>query len=625
MNYLKNSAGISGSAIKAQKQNQGDARPRLLGFPIPSFFRKQESGRNGGLPFGVGWSAQSCLDNLSTNIFVADKDLNLVYMNHRAEETVKSIKQEIKDAFKIGVDELIGGSIHRFHKNPGSVERILRNPSNLPHTAEFSFGNVNLKTSINAVYDANGTAQAYIVNWEEVSAQTRLETENARIVSMMDQAPINMMFADTDFKLRFMNPASLNTLKTLQQYLPLKADELIGQSIDIFHKNPNLIKKIISDPRNLPHKTMIHVGPEILDLLVSPIYDQNKNYLGPMVAWSVATGKLELEEKTRSLTEQTKKNSEELSAKVDALLPVVSAMAGGDLTRQVTVTGNDGIGKIGEGVSHLIADLRTNISAIAVNAQELSAAAQQILSVSQTMSANAEQTSAQSGVVAVASDQVLSHIQTVAAGAEEMTASIKEIARSATEATRIVTEAVIMGKEANQKVSQLGDSSAQIGEVLKVISSIAGQTNLLALNATIEAARAGEAGKGFAVVANEVKELAKETAKATEDISRKVEAIQSDSKDAVDVIVRIGEVINRIHDISTTIAGAVEEQNATTNEMARNIGEMVKGTTEISENIGSVAEAAGSTTELSHDTQSAAAKLGKMSAELQKLVNRFRC
>ena len=171
-----------------------------------------------------------------------------------------------------------------------------------------------------------------------------------------------------------------------------------------------MIRKIVSDPRNLPHKAMIHVGPEILDLLVSPIYDRNKNYLGPMVAWSVATEKLELAEKARSLTEQTKKNSEELNAKVDALLPVVSAVAGGDLTRQVTVKGEDGVGKIGESVARLITDLRTNVSAIALNAQELAAASQQISSVSQGLSVNAEQTSTQSGVVSSASEQVLSHI-----------------------------------------------------------------------------------------------------------------------------------------------------------------------------------------------------------------------
>jgi methyl-accepting chemotaxis protein len=167
-------------------------------------------------------------------------------------------------------------------------------------------------------------------------------------------------------------------------------------------------------------------------------------------------------------------------------------------------------------------------------------------------------------------------------------------------------------------------SSAEIGEVIKVITSIAQQTNLLALNATIEAARAGEAGKGFAVVANEVKELAKETAKATEDIGRKIEAIQQDTSGAVSAIAKIGRVISRINEIQTTIAGAVEEQSATTAEMNRTVTEVARGSNEISSNIQAVAQAAGSTTQGASDTQLAAGELATMASELQALVSRFK-
>ena len=173
-------------------------------------------------------------------------------------------------------------------------------------------------------------------------------------------------------------------------------------------------------------------------------------------------------------------------------------------------------------------------------------------------------------------------------------------------------------------VSKLGESSNEIGQVIKVITSIAQQTNLLALNATIEAARAGEAGKGFAVVANEVKELAKETAKATEDISRKIEAIQTDTKAAVDAIASISEVINQVNGISNTIATAVEEQNATTNEMARNVSEAAHGSGEITSNIAGVAQAAESTSRGASDTQKAAQQLVETSAELRRLVEQFK-
>jgi methyl-accepting chemotaxis protein len=205
-----------------------------------------------------------------------------------------------------------------------------------------------------------------------------------------------------------------------------------------------------------------------------------------------------------------------------------------------------------------------------------------------------------------------------------MGASIKEIAKNTSEATRIATAAVSTAESTNATIQKLGQSSAEIGQVIKVITTIAQQTNLLALNATIEAARAGEAGKGFAVVANEVKELAKETAKATEDISGKIEAIQSDTKAAVEAIGEIGTVINQINDIQNTIASAVEEQSATTNEISRNLAEAAKGGMDITRNITGVAEAAHSTTAGAGETQKSAKGLEGMAAELQELVSQFK-
>jgi len=183
------------------------------------------------------------------------------------------------------------------------------------------------------------------------------------------------------------------------------------------------------------------------------------------------------------------------------------------------------------------------------------------------MSSNAEETAAQSGAVSSAAEQIASNVQTVVSGSEEMSASIKEISTNA----HVAGNGVKIAREATEKVTKLSESSQEIGQVIKVITSIAEQTHLLALNATIEAARAGEAGKGFAVVANEVKELAKETAKATEDISQKIEAIQADTKGAIDGITEVSKIIAQINDIQNSIASAVEEQTATTNEISRNI------------------------------------------------------
>jgi methyl-accepting chemotaxis protein len=316
--------------------------------------------------------------------------------------------------------------------------------------------------------------------------------------------------------------------------------------------------------------------------------------------------------------------AQELTQKVDSILSVVSAAGQGDLTREISVHGSDAIGQMGEGLGKFFTDLRKSIGSIGASSMNLASASEELTTVSQQMSANAEETSAQTKVVSGATLQVSQNLQTVATGAEEMGASIKEIAKNATEAAKIANSAVRAAETANATVTKLGDSSAEIGQVIKVITSIAQQTNLLALNATIEAARAGEAGKGFAVVANEVKELAKKTAKATEDISRKIETIQVDAKAAVDSIGTISEVINQINGISNTIATAVEEQNATTNEMARNVSEAAHGSGEITSNIAGVAEAAESTSRGATDTQKAAQQLVQTSTELRRLVEQFK-
>jgi len=278
---------------------------------------------------------------------------------------------------------------------------------------------------------------------------------------------------------------------------------------------------------------------------------------------------------------------------------------------------------VGTVVSETFARIRNN-EQIAQNAAALSSSAEELTSISQQMAGNAEETATQANVVSAASEQVSKNVAVVAASSEEMQASIREIAKSANESARVAKNAVSVAGTANHTISKLGESSVEIGKVIKVITSIAQQTNLLALNATIEAARAGEAGKGFAVVANEVKELAKQTAKATEDIGQKIEAIQGDTKGAVQAISEVSGIINQINDISNTIASAVEEQTVTTTEIGRNVTEAATGVADITKNISGVASAAQETTQAATDTQKAAQALSELAARLQSLVDRSR-
>jgi methyl-accepting chemotaxis protein len=296
----------------------------------------------------------------------------------------------------------------------------------------------------------------------------------------------------------------------------------------------------------------------------------------------------------------------------------------GDLTQTIDDGARDEFGELARYFNRFVSKIRDTVRQIGDTSQTLAASAEEFTALSRQLSGNAAATSEQATSVSGASVQISSNVQAVAAAAEEMSVSIKEIAKNTADAERVASAAVEITESTNAAVGRLGENSAEIGIVVKVITSIAEQTNLLALNATIEAARAGEAGKGFAVVANEVKELAKQTAKATEDISNKIKMIQGSSAGAAEAIGRIGEIIGRIKEIQTSVANAVEEQAATASEIGKNINHLASASGEIAGNITKVAETAQNTSTGTAETETAAAELARMATSLQRLVTAFR-
>ncbi len=303
---------------------------------------------------------------------------------------------------------------------------------------------------------------------------------------------------------------------------------------------------------------------------------------------------------------------------------ILESVGEGDLTAKIKVRSADEVGQMAEGLSRMLEKVSDAIQSISMSSQTMTNSSQELTVLSQQMAGNSEETSTQTSLVSEAAEQVSKNVESVATGAEEMTASVKEIATNASEAAKVAASAVQVTERTNETVAKLGESSSEIGKVVKVITSIAEQTNLLALNATIEAARAGESGKGFAVVANEVKELAKQTAGATEDIRMRIGAIQSDAMASVEAIGQIKGIIDQISEYSISIATAVEEQSTTTNEIGRSAAEAAKGTAEIAQNITGVVRVAQNTTAGANETRNAAEELSRMATDLQKLVGQFK-
>jgi len=394
-------------------------------------------------------------------------------------------------------------------------------------------------------------AQAMLRLKEEVSKAFELG-------QMIEDMPTNVMMCDTDdFKVTYMNKSTYKTLGSLEELLPVKVDDIVGNSIDVFHKNPEHQRAILADPANLPYSANIELGDEHLSLKVNAIQNKAGKYVGPMLIWSVITDQIELSEK---------------------------------------------------------------VSAVVKN---VSAAATEMRSTAESMSATAEETSRQATTVAAAAEEATTNVQTVASASEEMSASINEINRQVAQSAEIAGKANAEAERTNSTVQGLADAAQKIGEVVDLISEIAEQTNLLALNATIEAARAGEAGKGFAVVASEVKNLANQTAKATEDIATQVSEMQSVTGDAVGAIRTIAETIGEINQIAETISTAVGEQGSATQEIAENTQQAASGTQQVSSNITGVTQASGETGAAAQEVLTAADELSKQAEALNGEIEVF--
>jgi len=457
---------------------------------------------------------QQMVDDMPVAVMICDlRDFRITYMNETSRKTLQSIEHLLP----VNASEMVGTSIDVFHKIPSHQRQLLSNPANLPYQANIKVGDETLDLLVTAIMDGTKYV-APMLTWSVITDKVEAERLANQQQQMLDQLPVNVLLMEPEnFTITYANQTSLTTLRTLESLLPCRADNLVGQCVDIFHKAPSHQRGILSDPKNLPHQANIRLGDEHLDLLVSPVKSKGDEYIGAMLTWSVITERMKLAD-----------------------------------------------------------DFESNIGTVVGT---VSSASTELQSTAESMAATSAETTNQAAAVAAA--------------AEELSSSVQEISRQVGRSASIASEAVSEAERSNDMVQGLNEAANKIGDVVSLINDIASQTNLLALNATIEAARAGEAGKGFAVVASEVKNLANQTAKATEEISTQIGDIQNATQNTVGAIEGIGSTIREISEISTTISSAVEEQNASTQEVARNIQGVTTASNEAGSAAAQVLDAAG--------------------------------